>query len=177
MNPAEPPGRAMTRRRALLLLTLLAAIAPACASSRRPAPPPPPPPEPLPAPTPEAPSRPEPLPAWPAETKPQGADPGEVAPVAEAVVVTAWCEPRALPAGGGQAQVLVRVQRKNGQRLAGVEVRLAASEGSLYSAGRVLVTDASGMTRDRLTTRQSSVVTLNAGGTRYQLVVPVGPGE
>lgn len=176
MSPVEPTGSAMTRRRALLLLTLLAAIAPACASGRRPAPPPPPP-EPLPAPAPEAPSRPEALPALPPEAKRNEADPGEVAPAAGPIVVTAWCEPRSLPAGGGQAQVLVRVQRQNGQRLAGIEVRLAASEGSLYSAGRVLVTDASGMTRDRLTTRQSSIVTLNAGGTRYQLVVPVGPGE
>jgi hypothetical protein len=35
------------------------------------------------------------------------------------------------------------------------------------------VTDAQGMTRDRLTTRKTAVVTLNAGGTRYRFQVPV----
>jgi hypothetical protein len=38
----------------------------------------------------------------------------------------------------------------------------------------VLVTDAAGMTRDRLTARKTAVVTLNAGGTRYRFQVPVG---
>lgn len=94
--------------------------------------------------------------------------------VREPIVVAAWAEPRQLPAGGGQAQIIVRVQRKGGARFAGVEVRLTASEGTLYSAGKLLVTDAQGMTRDRLTTRKATVVTLNAGGTRYRFQVAVG---
>jgi hypothetical protein len=53
-----------------------------------------------------------------------------------------------------------------------VEVRLVTSSGTLYSGGRVLVTDTQGMTRDRLTTRQAATITLNAGGTRYRFRVP-----
>ncbi len=99
--------------------------------------------------------------------------------VAEPIVVAAWAEPRVLPAGGGQAQILIRVQKEGGARFPGVEVRLRVSSGSLFSGGRTLVTDAQGMTRDRLTTHSSAVVTLNAGGTRYSFQVPVGrqPGE
>jgi hypothetical protein len=93
--------------------------------------------------------------------------------VEEPIVVAAWAEPRQLPAGGGQVQILVRIQKRGGRRFPGVEVRLRASPGSLYSSGRVLVTDAQGMTRDRLTTRKTAVVTLNAGGTRYRFQVPV----
>jgi hypothetical protein len=37
----------------------------------------------------------------------------------------------------------------------------------------VLTTDAQGMTRDRLTTRRTTTITLNAGGTRYRFQVPV----
>ncbi len=94
--------------------------------------------------------------------------------VSEPIVVTAWAEPRHLTEGGGQAQILVRVQKRNGVRLPGVEVRLRSSEGTLFSGGRVLVTDAQGMTRDRLTTRQTATVTLNAGGTRHTFQVLVG---
>jgi hypothetical protein len=93
--------------------------------------------------------------------------------VTEPIVVAAWAEPRALPHGGGQAQILIRVQKQGGARFPGVEVRLQASEGSLFSDGRTLVTDTQGMTRDRLTTHRSAVVTLNAGGTRYRFQVPV----
>jgi len=94
--------------------------------------------------------------------------------VSEPIVVAAWAEPRALPHGGGQAQILIRVQKQGGVRFPGVEVRLEVSEGTLFSEGRTLVTDAQGMTRDRLTTHRSAVVTLNAGGTRYRFQVPVG---
>ncbi len=94
-------------------------------------------------------------------------------PVAEPIVVSAWAEPRELPAGGGQAQILVRVQRQGGSRFPGVEVRLHASEGRLFSEGRTLVTDAQGMTRDRLTAHKSVTIALNAGGTRYRFQVPV----
>jgi hypothetical protein len=104
---------------------------------------------------------------------PADEEPLQVQALGEPIVVAAWAEPRRLPPGGGQAQILVRVQGKDGRRLAGVEVRLRASTGSLFSGGRVLVTDAQGMTRDRLTTRLSATVTLNAGGTRYQIQVPV----
>jgi hypothetical protein len=92
----------------------------------------------------------------------------------EPAVVAAWAEPRALPPGGGQAQILVRVQKEGGARFPGVEVRLRVSNGTLFSGGRTLVTDAQGMTRDRLTVRRSTVVTLNAGGTRYCFQVLVG---
>ena len=55
----------------------------------------------------------------------------------------------------------------------GVEVSLSASDGTLFSAGHILMTDGRGMTRDRLTTRQTATVILNAGGTRYTFLVPV----
>lgn len=129
----------------------------ACQVPRRP-PPPPPPPEPAPTST-ASPAEPEPLP---------------VKQVEEDIVVAAWAEPSRLPRGGGQVQVLVRVQKPGGAPYPGVEVRLRASTGSLYSKGEILMTDARGMTRDRLSTRQTARVTLNAGGTRYTIRVPVG---
>lgn len=100
-------------------------------------------------------------------------EPLPVKVVEEPIVVAAWAEPRELPPGGGQAHILVRIQKPGGRRFPGVEVRLRARPGSLYSNGRVLVTDAQGMTRDRLTTRETAVITLNAGGTRYRFRVPV----
>jgi hypothetical protein len=129
----------------------------------KPEPPPPPPPPPG-----------EPL-------KPEPAAPHEeelpVKRVEEPIVVAAWAEPRELPRGGGQAQILVRIQKPGGKRFPGVEVRLRARPGSLYSGGRLLVTDAQGMTRDRLTTRETAMITLNAGGTRYRFRVPVAGSE
>lgn len=95
----------------------------------------------------------------------------------EEVVVAAWAEPSTLSPGGGQAQILVRAQKRGGAPFPGVEVRLQASTGSLFSAGKVLVTDGRGMTRDRLTTHRTAQVTLNAGGTRYRFDVPVLPGS
>jgi hypothetical protein len=151
----------LPRPASLALRLLLCALAcGACATlGRRSEPPPPAPVPPGTALTPEAaPADDESLP---------------VTPVAEPIVVAAWAEPKELPAGGGQAQILVRIQKRGGARFPGVEVRLRTSEGSLYSAGRVLVTDASGMTRDRLTTKTTATVTLNAGGTRYRFRVPV----
>jgi hypothetical protein len=94
--------------------------------------------------------------------------------VREPIIVAAWAEPKALPPVGGQTHLLVRVQKKGGAAYPGVEVRFRTSAGWLYSQGAVLVTDASGRTRDRLTTRQTAVVTLNAGGARYRFRVPVG---
>jgi hypothetical protein len=93
--------------------------------------------------------------------------------VAEPIVVAAWAEPRELPPGGGSAQILVRVQKRGGARFPGVEVRLRTSHGTLYSGGRTLVTDAQGMTRDRLTSQRGATITMNAGGTRYRFQVPV----
>ncbi len=150
----------MLRRQALsvVLLVVLAVVWPSCAGRRYDPPPPPPPPGQALEPEPPTPPDEEPLP---------------VTPVSEPIVVAAWAEPRQLPAGGGQAQILVRIQKSGGRRFPGVEVRLRTSSGSLYSAGRVLVTDAQGMTRDRLTARKSAVITLNAGGTRYRFQVPV----
>ena len=88
-------------------------------------------------------------------------------------MVAAWAEPKRLPPGGGQVQILVRVQKRGGRRYPGVEVRLRTSTGALYSGGRVLVTDSQGMTRDRLTAHRSATITMNAGGTRYRFEVPV----
>jgi len=153
----------MRARAATVLLLVVLAVLPACAKSRLP---PPPPPLPRGEPLPPEPGRPQ--------EAPRDEDPGPVTPVAGTIVVAAWAEPRRLPAGGGQAQILVRVQKRGGARLAGVEVRLASSEGSLFSGGKVLVTDGQGMTRDRLTTRKGAVITLNAGGTRYRFRVDVG---
>lgn len=111
------------------------------------------------------------------QAPPQQQQPDEPLPVKkvqEEIVVAAWAEPPHLPRGGGAAQVLVRVQKRGGAPFPGVEVRLAASTGTLYSQGQILFTDNRGMTRDRLTTRQTASVTLNAGGTRYSFKVPVG---
>jgi hypothetical protein len=98
----------------------------------------------------------------------------EVRKVQGDVVIAAWSEPARLPSGGGQAQILVRVEKRGGAALAGVEVRLQASFGSLYSRGRILRTASNGMTRDRLTTNKTTTITLDAGGTRYRFLVPVG---
>jgi hypothetical protein len=98
--------------------------------------------------------------------------PVEKAP--EDVIVAAWAEPARLPAAGGQTQVLVRLQKRGGAPFPGVQVRLRTSTGSLYSGGKVLVTDEAGRTRDRLTTRRTAHITLNAGGTVYRFRVPVG---
>lgn len=102
-----------------------------------------------------------------------GQEPLPVTRAAEEVVVAAWSEPKELPPGGGQAQILVRAQKRGGAPFPGVEVRLRASAGSLFSGGKVLVTDASGRTRDRLTTRGPALITVNAGGTVYRFRVPL----
>ena len=104
-------------------------------------------------------------------------EPVAVKKVEGEIVIAAWAEPKHLPSGGGQTQVLVRVQKRGGARFPGVEVSLGASSGSLFSAGRILMTDAEGMTRDRLTTTSTTTVTLNVGGTRYRFQVPVGEGK
>jgi hypothetical protein len=97
--------------------------------------------------------------------------------VNEELVVAAWSEPKELPAGGGQAQILVRVQHRGGAPYPGVEVRLSTSSGTLFSGGKVLVTDAAGRIRDRLTATRLALVTLNAGGTAYRFRVPVRASE
>ena len=151
----------MLRRQAFSACLLLAAVlvggCETLGHKETPAPPPPPPPG-----TPLTP-----------ETESADEEPLPVKTVAEPIVVAAWAEPKELPAGGGQAQIMVRIQKEGGKRFPGVEVRLVSSGGTLFSAGRVLVTDASGMTRDRLTARKTTTVTLNAGGTRYRFQVPV----
>ncbi len=125
---------------------------------------PPPPPEPVATP------QPSPPPPTPPPTL-------KVRRAAEEVIVAAWAEPKALPEGGGETQILVRAQKRGGTPYPGVEVRLLASKGRLFSRSRTLVTDQSGKTRDRLTTRQTTQITLNAGGTLYRFQVPVGPEE
>jgi len=107
--------------------------------------------------------------------KPVALPPLPVKKAAEEVVVAAWAEPRRLPPAGGQSQILVRLRRRGGAPYAGVEVRLQTSAGRLFSGGKVLVTDAAGQTRDRLTTSRTAAITLNAGGTLYRFQVPVGP--
>lgn len=109
-----------------------------------------------------------------APRSPRVPSPRPVRRAPEEVVVAAWAEPARLPGGGGEVQILVRAQKRSGRPFPGVEVRLDTSEGALYSRGHVLVTDAGGMTRDRLTTRVTTSIVLNAGGTRYKFDVPVG---
>jgi hypothetical protein len=111
------------------------------------------------------------VPLPPTESVPE--DPLTVTRVEEPFTVSAWAEPARLPPLGGQCQIIVRVLKKGGAPFPGMEVRLNTSRGSLYSAGRILVTDAAGKTRDRLTARTSATITLNAGGTRYRFEVPL----
>jgi hypothetical protein len=92
-------------------------------------------------------------------------------------VVAAWSEPKRLPPGGGQAQILVRARKRGGAPFPGVEVRLHTDSGTLFSNGRVLTTDDAGTTRDRLSARRSAVVTLNAGGTVYRFRVPTADDQ
>jgi len=106
-----------------------------------------------------------------------GSDVLPVTKAAEEVIVAAWAEPARLPPGGGQSQILVRLQKRGGAPYPDVEVRLHASGGSLFSQGRVLKSDASGRTRDRLTSRGDTRITVNAGGTVYRFAVPAGPSE
>ncbi|HEY2946161.1 MAG TPA: hypothetical protein VGN09_27255 [Vicinamibacteria bacterium] len=112
-------------------------------------------------------------PAIPTEAPP----PLPVRRASEEVVVAAWAEPPRLPPGGGQSQVLVRLQKRGGAPFEGVEVRLTAAGGQLFSGGRVLLSDAAGRTRDRLTARHTAFITLNAGGKVYKFKVPVGGDE
>lgn len=111
-----------------------------------------------------------------APAQPRGAPPPlPVKKAEEDVVVAAWAEPKRLPPAGGSSQILVRLRKRGGAPYDGVEVRLQTSAGRLFSGGKILVTDAAGQTRDRLTTRRTAEITLNAGGTVYRFHVPVGP--
>ena len=112
-------------------------------------------------------------PAIPTEPPP----PLPVKKASEEVVVAAWAEPPRLPPGGGQAQILVRLQKRGGAPFEGVEVRLTVAGGQLFSGGRVLMSDSAGRTRDRLTARHTAFITLNAGGKVYRFKVPVGGDE
>jgi hypothetical protein len=120
------------------------------------------------------PSAPAPPPGATAEPSPPPPLPVEKAP--EDVIVAAWAEPSRLPSAGGQAQILVKLQKRGGVPFPGVQVRLQTSTGNLFSAGHVLVTDAAGRTRDRLTTHTTAAITLNAGGTVYRFRVTVAAG-
>jgi len=149
--------------RALGIVLLLAAGLLGCETLLPPPPRPPVEPPPAPAPTPMP--------------EPRRTDPLAVHREPQSVLVAAWAEPAHLQPGGGQAHILIRVQRRGGAPAEGVEVRLQTSKGSLYSRGKILRTDGSGRTRDLLTTTRTAVVTLNAGGTRYSFVVPVLPRD
>lgn len=102
-----------------------------------------------------------------------GTEPLPVQKATEEVVVAAWSEPKQLPPRGGQAQIIVRAQRRGGKPFEGVEVRVRTSVGTLFSQGKVLLTDATGRTRDRLTARKGATVTVNAGGAVYRFKVPL----
>ena len=91
----------------------------------------------------------------------------------EPVVARVWAEPRQLPPAGGQTQIMVLARKRNGDPFPGVEVQVQTSEGTVYSASGILATDASGRTRDRLTTRRPAVVTVNVGGTIHKIEVAV----
>jgi hypothetical protein len=111
-----------------------------------------------------------------------GHEPGPLPPLPvekaqEEVVLAAWSEPPRLPAAGGQTQILVRLQKRGGAPYEGVQVRLRTSAGTLFSGGRILLSDASGRTRDRLTTHEPAFITVNAGGTVYRIRIPVGDGS
>ena len=106
-----------------------------------------------------------------------GTEPLPVQKALEEVVVAAWSEPKQLPPRGGQAQIIVRAQRRGGRAFEGVEVRIRTSSGSLFSQGQALVTDAAGRTRDRLTARKGATITVNAGGTVYRFQVPLRSGS
>jgi hypothetical protein len=120
-----------------------------------------------------APSRPPDRPAEPHAEREDGPPPLPVKKASEEVVVAAWSEPKQLPTGGGQSQILIRAQKRGGTPFEGVEVRIQVSGGTLYSKGKVLITDAGGRTRDRLTARRPALITVNAGGTVYRFRVPV----
>jgi hypothetical protein len=107
----------------------------------------------------------------------EGPPPLPVKKASEEVVVAAWSEPKQLPVGGGQSQILVRAQKRGGTPFSGVEVRIQVSGGTLYSQGKVLITDAAGRTRDRLTARKPALITVNAGGTVYRFRVSVRPHD
>jgi hypothetical protein len=95
-------------------------------------------------------------------------------PAVEPVTVRAWAEPRLLPPAGGQAQIIVLARKRNGDPYEALEVRFTTTEGTLYSRSKVLLTDSAGRTRDRLTTRQSAVVTVDVAGTVQDVAVTVG---
>ena len=130
-------------RRALIIFIVIAA--PACRSGRAPEGPPTPATTPLPS----------------------------VARAPEPVVARAWAEPRQLPPAGGQTQILVLARKCNGDPFEGVEVQVQTSEGTLFSASGILTTDATGRTRDRLTTRRAAVVKVNVGGAIHKIEVTV----
>jgi hypothetical protein len=93
--------------------------------------------------------------------------------VRSGVVVAAWAEPARLPPGGGQVMILVRIRRPNGEPYPGVQVQLKASEGTLFSDGKPLVTDANGMTRDRLTSRRAANIVVVVSDTRHRFRIPL----
>jgi hypothetical protein len=109
--------------------------------------------------------------------KEEGPPPLPVKKASEEVVVAAWSEPKQLPAAGGQAQILVRAQKRGGTAFSGVEVRIQVEGGTLFSKGKILITDAGGRTRDRLTARKPALITVNAGGTVYRFRVPLRSHE
>ena len=159
MPPAPVPPCRTVARAALLAGALGLALA--CRSAGPVAAPPPPPPVPTPVPAATPTPAPTPLP--------------KVRRAPEEVVVAAWSEPPRLGEGGGQAHILVRLQKRSGKPFAGVDVQLTTSQGTLYSQGRLLTSNANGMTRDMLTTHHTATVTVNAGGTRYRFKVAVAP--
>jgi hypothetical protein len=103
------------------------------------------------------------------------ATPMPIIPRRGEIVIAAWTEPRYLPKGGGQVQVLVRVQRVGGGPYPGVQVQLHSTTGQLATAGKALVTDTQGMTRDRLTATPPVGLIVQSGDTRYRFQVTTRP--
>ncbi len=141
-----------------------------CATRRPPAVTGPLPPSPAPSPG-ATPAAPTPTPT-PTPGEAQAGEPA--APNTTQLALSVWSEPRRLQQGGGQALIIIRVQTPGNKPAPGLDVRLKTSEGSLYSQGRSLVTDARGMTRDRLTTSRTAKVEVQVAGLRQEIVVPVG---
>ena len=131
----------MSPRSSIVAVLLLCAFAGgACTTLKKepPLPPPPPPGTPL-TPEPQEPADEEPLP---------------VTLVQEPIVVAAWAEPkRAADRGrsGPDPGADPEARRRAASRAS--RCACAARRGALFSSGKVLVTDGSGMTRDRLTTQ------------------------
>ena len=92
-------------------------------------------------------------------------------------MVAAWSEPKELPPGGGQAQILVRAQKRGGAPFPGVEVRLNVSGGTCSRGERSWSPTPPAVRATGSPRAKVSLVTVNAGGTVYRFRVPLRTPE